>query len=865
MRHLQRRIIYIFLLAIASLTAFILFSYQNNLRNQQSSSEVRHSYQVITGINQVYESVIKLQFDTREYFISDQNKYLLDCDTCSREESRYIKNLRLLLQDNPTQLRRLDTFQRLVNDDINLNYKALNLRKEDYIPEARRVLSGDESITLLNGINQLVTDMLEEETSLLSKRIAHHKSIIRNTLIIEIIAAIIILLLIIYGLLRMNKDMLQRKEAVEDAKASEKKYRQLIEDARVVMFTADIRGCFNFISNRVTELTGYQKEELLDKHYSLLVDPEALSAVSEFYLEQISKRQTDSVIEFPIIMKDGRRKWVEQTAVMLFLDNEPAGFQCLVRDIDQSKRLREELEVAEKERLNYQYQLQSILDNTDLLIFMKDLDGKYLLVNRQFEKIFQRPALNILGKDDFSLVPEEIAWKYQADDQWVFSHKTAKTVQELLDTPKGKRHHMIIKFPLINTEGEPYGLCGIATDIHERVQFEEDLISARKIAVEAQKAQELFMANISHEIRTPLNGITGMAGLLGSTPLNNEQQEFLDGIRESAESLMILINDLLDFSKISAGKLNLEKIEFNLSETVRQSIFSLQFKALDKNLALNLSLAPGLPEMLVGDPYRLTQILVNLVGNAIKFTEKGTVSVEVSCCSQKEGYASILVSVKDTGIGIAKENISTLFHPFPQADSSTSRKFGGTGLGLAITRQLVELQKGHIEVESEPGKGSTFSFTIPYQLANQKTHSGTRQQNNQAFENYSLAGRHILVAEDNIINQKVILHILGKAGAFVQIEENGKAVLKALQGNHHFDALLMDIQMPEMDGYEAARYIRHQLKLSLPIIAMTAATLKGEKEKCLAAGMNGYISKPFAPDDLFRVLTGFLKQVRPEP
>ncbi|MCO6500018.1 MAG: response regulator [Vicingus serpentipes] len=374
---------------------------------------------------------------------------------------------------------------------------------------------------------------------------------------------------------------------------------------------------------------------------------------------------------------------------------------------------------------------------------------------------------------------------------------------------------------------------------------QEELIEEKQVAEKARELQSQFLSNMSHEIRTPMNGILGMARLLQKTKQTKEQEKYINAIYTSADNLMVIINDILDFSKIEAGKVVLEEISFNIRERFKVLHDILILKANEKGISLDFSIEENVPDWLIGDPVRLNQIILNLTSNAVKFTKKGVVKVNVKALAEKGEKIKLRCTVKDTGMGIPKDKLHNIFSSFTQASSATTREYGGTGLGLTISKQLVEIQGGKIFVESEEGKGSTFGFSIEYLI-------DTTNKNNiiqkpilkDKGASSSLNNLKVLLVEDHEINQMLAITVLEGWDFKVDLAVNGKeAVEKVADGQ--YDIVLMDIHMPIMDGYEATRNIREELNSNIPIIAMTASALIGDNQKCFDAGMNDYISKPF--------------------
>ena len=491
-----------------------------------------------------------------------------------------------------------------------------------------------------------------------------------------------------------------------------------------------------------------------------------------------------------------------------------------------------------------------ILDQIEDGCSVADLRGNLLFVNTAYCRLFGLSEEAILGTNFRAHFSPEIVELLRDVHLRLFKTGEVKAF-EFDALRKGEKISVEMSLSIErDTRGEPIGSVAIVRDCTERTQIALELARAKEAAETASRFKGEFLANMSHEIRTPMNGIIGMTSLALETELTDYQADCLKTVKSSADSLLTILNDILDLSKIESGKLELEAVSFSLADVLQNAIKPLAFRAHEKGLEVICDVARETPTALVGDPTRLKQIVTNLVGNAIKFTDAGRIVVSARRLGDQgpaDDGAMIQFSVSDTGIGIPADKHAAIFESFRQADGSTTRRFGGTGLGLAISSTLVQVMGGRIWVESVPGAGSTFHFTVRFALGERPE---TPARTPLAAPADSV---NVLVAEDNMVNQRVAVGLLTRRGHRVTAVGTGREAIDAL-GRGAFDVVLMDIQMPDMGGFEATAEIREQELARgghVRIIALTAHAMTGVRERCLAAGMDGYVAKPFDPLQLF--------------
>ena len=491
--------------------------------------------------------------------------------------------------------------------------------------------------------------------------------------------------------------------------------------------------------------------------------------------------------------------------------------------------------------------------------------GGITLLNRNFERTYESQGVqHVLGYEPFRLEGQKYGSLVHPGDAqgfWAMLSECSSVAGAVSSGRYRVRHsdgHWIwIESRVRNLLDDPAVRALVVNyqDVTRHVEAERELQSARETAERASRVKSEFLATMSHEMRTPMNGITGMTSLLLDTGLNSEQAEYADAIRDSAQALLSLINDILDVSRIESGQMTLEHEPFELERTVRDVLELLQGVSRAKGLTLTSSVSGQLPARFQGDSGRLRQVLINLVGNAIKFTGRGGVSVEAGGAQAKDGRWRVALAVKDTGIGIAADKVALVFDQFVQADASTTRVYGGTGLGLAISRSLARLMGGDIQVESQVGVGSTFRFELPLESASPATAPASSPVESGSGRVVDCRGKRILLAEDSPVNQRVASRMLEKLGATVDVAVNGLEALEmALAAD--YDLVLMDCQMPVMDGLEATRRLRTSGggRSQVPVAALTANAMTGDRERCLDAGMDDFLAKPINGDKLGALL-----------
>ncbi|MGK5042919.1 PAS domain S-box protein [Janthinobacterium sp. GB1R12] len=686
------------------------------------------------------------------------------------------------------------------------------------------------------------------------------------------------------------RDMTQRQRAEEALHASSERYRLIVQTAAEGIWMTDADGKTTFVNPKMAHMLGYTVQEMLGRPLLDFMDRDSQLLMQRRLASHGSAASQPDQVDFRFFRKDQSSLWGLLSSTSIQSDNgEPGGTLAMITDITERRQ-------ASIALSNSSQRMASVFGAVTNGLVVQDSHGHILESNAAAERMLAAsPAGNSL-------------WQAIREDGSAFDqrshpvHITLSTGEAMRDVLMGvQQPDGSLSWLSVNTEAirDEYGKVGMVvaslTDItyhkrsesalrelnehlEERVaQRTEQLDQAKQVAEEASLAKGQFLANMSHEIRTPMNGVIGMAYLALKTDLEPRQRDYLEKIRFAGEHLLGIIDDILDISKIEAGKLEIERVNFSFDHVVQTLMTVVAPRAASKNLELLFEIDPQLPAVLVGDPLRLGQVLINYANNAIKFSEQGSITVKVRKVVADAKHCLVRFEVCDHGIGLSQDEMSKLFQSFQQADTSTTREYGGTGLGLAICKQLAQLMGGDVGVDSRPGAGSTFWFTANLGISDQaapamldsmvQTAAAMRASADAALVMRTLKHARILLVEDNTFNQQVALELLEEAGASVCLANNGEEALDLLRQTQ-FDCVLMDVQMPLMDGLQATRHIRADPQLAhLRVLAMTATATSEDRVRCLDAGMDDFISKPIQPAMMYQTIASWLpaRETPPPP
>ena len=652
------------------------------------------------------------------------------------------------------------------------------------------------------------------------------------------------------------RDITERKEAEARLRASEGTFRRYVERSAAGFLRHTLDGELLECNDSLVRMLGYASQPDLKarKTSDIFLDLGDRQRV----LDLLKQDGVLSDYEIRFKRKDGGLVWALVNLTLVTAQGGAAFVKGSLIDITGRKHMEDELRTS-----------ASLVEASTDFIAYGTLEGEVLFLNQAGRRMVGiDPNRSVRGERILDYVVEEGQKHFREsvlplamqEGQWA-GETWFRRFSGGPPIPMWQSVFFITE-PQTN---RPAVIATICRDLTQRKREESEIQAARQAAEAGNRAKTTFLANMSHELRTPMNGILGMAELLLTTELSLEQRRYAQVVLASGESLLSIVNHILDLSKVEAGKVVLEELAFELGQVLESATQTLAFEARRKGLEFTCVVDPGVPRLVRGDPGRLRQVITNLTANAVKFTAHGRVNIRVGVAAQDARMTTLRFVIEDTGIGIAEEQAADLFSPFVQGDQSTTRKFGGTGLGLAISKQLVELMGGQIGFESKPGTGSCFRFTVCLEKQPEGSATTTRAASFPSAPHKSkarlLQHARILLAEDHPVNREVMLAILGKLGYKADPVPDGREAVKALQ-TEPYDLVLMDCQMPEMDGYEATRLIRipatGALNPRIPIVAVTAGAMAGDRQKCMEAGMDDYLSKPVEPAKLARMLDKWL-------
>jgi PAS domain S-box-containing protein len=973
---LQHNVTITFAAALSVLVIIGVSTYRTTTRMVLNIEQVSSSHSIILNLKSILGVLTEAESETRGYILGGGEEFLHRRTVLADSIDSLIRRLLFLTERDSIEHARIQILDTLTHRRLD----QLEERRQEYEARGFRAAQAPHFTwsgkALMDTIRSVVFALETDQQQVLDARRRETDRALVQTVSIIIVGNLLGFALLLYVLFQLNREIGVRRRTETALSESEQKFRLLVESATDIFYRTDEHGRFSYVNPIGLRLTGYKAEEVLGRRYSDIIHPDHRAEVERFYRKQLLDQTPSTYREFPIVKKDGTTMWVGQNVQLLTQEGKTAGFQALARDISDRQRAEEALRESEQ-------RLATVVTTVGEGITFSDESGHFEVYNATMEKLTGYTKEEANAAADFSkLVYPSPQIHQDALDRLkeLMERGELRDVETTITTKSGEQKTLLVSTSLVWYNKKRMFLSSYR-DITDLIRARKELERAKEAAEAATLAKSQFLAMMSHEIRTPMNGVIGMIELLASTNLTPEQREYVETIQTSGEALLTIINDILDFSKFESGTVELEEHPLDIKQCIEESFDIVAPKAREKNLDLLYLLEPDVPSMIVGDVTRLRQILVNLIGNAVKFTGRGEVYVHVQKIGETDGQVELQFSVRDAGIGIPPERIERLFKPFSQVDSSTTRRYGGTGLGLAICDRLVRAMGGRIWVESEQGKGSTFIFSIktsaslasvaipriylkstppvtaqkrvllvddnqtnlhiltllcqqwemlprtttaprvalewikkgdPFDLAILDHHmpemdgitlaqelrkfrsaenlpllllsssprsgsvpadlfravvqkpvrqsqlfdvlveaiSGAQPAPQQAPARPTEGKRphrqlKILVAEDNEINQKLMLRVLKQLGYDATLAKNGREVIALLESSH-YDVIFMDVQMPEMDGLEATRFIRQKWNGARRpvIIAVTADAMKGDREKCLEAGMDDYISKP---------------------
>ncbi len=830
-------IIFVLLILIAAFSVKNIYVLNNN------SKWVVHTHEVKMALANNLSLLIDMETGQRGFSLTGDSDFLESENSSKPQIQKNVLNLQQLLKDDPIQLLKLDSLKQLIDLKIAFNASVIKTREQFGLDAAVAIISTRKGKRIMDGARKISGKMVELEEKLINDR---NKIVADSYFLAQffvVVGGIISILIAIFLMIINNKSLKLKSNLLK----SEAKFKQVLESAPDGIVVIDNKRKMQMVNVQTEKLFGYTREEMIGKEVEMLLPDRFREAHFAHEREFIADQKTRLMgvgKELFGKRKDESEFAIEISLVPLQSDNEKETITVLatIRDITEIKRIAKEIS-------DYKNTLDEFA-----IVAITDQKGIINYVNDNFCKISKYNSEELIGQDH-RIINSGYHSKDFIRGIWTTIANGKIWIGELKNKAKDGTIYWVDTtiVPFLDGYGKPFKYVAVRTDITNQKRISEELKEAKVVAelatilAEDEKAKaesalqskQQFLANMSHESRTPMNAILGFTKIILKTDLEPKQKEYLDAIKISSDGLLVLINDILDLAKVDAGKMTFEQTPFKMELSITTMFQVFDIKIQEKNLELVVEYDKKIPEALLGDAMRLHQILLNLLSNALKFTEKGKITVAVRLVNEDKEKAIIEFAITDTGTGIPADKFESIFENFQQATSSTSRIFGGTGLGLAICKQLVEKQGGTISVKSKIDEGSTFSFILSFK----KTNRLSEIEIIEVELEREIKNIKILVVEDVKLNQLLMRTILEDFKFEYDIADNGKIAIEKMQ-TETYDLILMDLQMPEMNGFEATEYIRNTLHLKIPIIALTADVTTVVVEKCKAVGMNDYVSKP---------------------
>lgn len=850
---IERNVLIGFISAFVITFLGCLLVYYNTTHFLEMNYWVGHTHQVIAETDNAIALIKDAESSSRGYVITGEDVFLEPYQKSADKIKAQFEKVRELTADNPKQQESLAAIAPVIDEKITFIDTSIELRRNGDFAGAQKLIATGKGKTAMDRIRAVMDGIKQEELNLLQERTEKSNFIELRALSTFIGFSFVVLLFVIIGYLVIRRDMKSRKLAEAEQirllatlEASETRYRKLIDESLGLICTHDLEGKLLSINPAAAKALGYRQEEMVGQRMDAIIDSRR-HAFLYTYLEKIRKSGEASGV-FLVNAKNGEERVWRYNNVLCQEDDKPAYVLGYAQDITDTKRAEDEL--RESKRF-----AESIAEYSTSMIYLLDLDTENIVyMNRNVNDFlgYSRERINEMGETFIENVVHPEDWSKTAHYRQSireFGDGEILEYEQRVKHASGEWRTLLFREVIFERyeDGTVRYVMGTGQDV-------SDLKRARDEALKSAQLKSEFLANMSHEIRTPMNGVIGMTGLLLDTKLDAEQRKFAGLIRASGEALLTIINDTLDFSKIEAGKLDFEVLDFDLRDTIENTVELFAERAREKGNEINSLIYNDVPVALKGDSGRLSQILSNLAGNAIKFTKDGQVFIRVKCEDESESDITLRFSVSDSGIGVSHEMQSQLFQPFTQADASTTRRFGGTGLGLAISQRLVGMMGGEIGVKSELGKGSTFWFTAKFEKqAVEKTPVADESEN-------LLAGLRVLIVDEKPLNREVLIYQTRTWKMLPKAVDCGAAALEILSDSSAgqielFDIVILNSKMPDMNGFELAKKINAASLGAHPKLVMLSSNgRRGDAEKARKAGVHSYLSKPYRQSEFFDCL-----------